>query len=516
VSGLDKARKDEARRRAEAGGGPGGEFRHGGPGDPGQAEVLEAADDPHRLARLFLASRRLDGLPTVRFWREQWYAWDGRAYRHLPDKELRAGLCETVKAELDRLCAEGIRLWREGDGHAPGARPPRSLAAKKVTTQLLANVAQVLASMTLLPSSVSDPSWLGGRGRFPADEVVTFSNTVVHLPSLAAGRDCRARLTPRLLTLNALGYPFDPNAPPPAAWLDFLGRLWPHDAEAVAALQEWFGYCLTGDTRQHKILLLLGPTRSGKGTIGRVLRALLGPANCCAPTLSGLGTNFGLQELIGKTLAVVSDARISGRSDLAAVTERLLSISGEDPQTIDRKYLPAVTLTLAARFVVLTNELPRLTDPSGALAGRLVILRLTESWYGREDTGLKGRLLAELPGIFLWAVEGYRRLRERGHFRQPASSEALVEEMHDLSSPVGAFVRERCNVGPEHEAAVADVFAAWQRWCESKGRRDAGTEQTFGRDLRAVLPHLEVRNRRTDDGRARTYAGLALAPEVPW
>ena len=37
-----------------------------------------------------------------------------------------------------------------------------------------------------------------------------------------------------------------------------------------------FGYCLTGDTAQQKIFMIVGPRRSGKGTIARILRALVG------------------------------------------------------------------------------------------------------------------------------------------------------------------------------------------------------------------------------------------------
>src|SRR5262249_22423601 len=151
---------------------------------------------------------------------------------------------------------------------------------------------------------------------------------------------------------------------------------WPGDPEAVALLQQWFGYCLAPDTSQQKILLVVGPKRSGKGTLARVLRRLVGEANAAGPTLAGLATNFGLQALLGRTVAVVSDARLSGRTDAAVVTERLLSISGEDAVTIDRKYLSHVTTRLAVRFVILTNELPRLADSSGALVGRLLVLRL--------------------------------------------------------------------------------------------------------------------------------------------
>ena len=39
-----------------------------------------------------------------------------------------------------------------------------------------------------------------------------------------------------------------------------------------------------------KILLLVGPTRAGKGVIARVLGALVGRGNVAGPTLASLGT----------------------------------------------------------------------------------------------------------------------------------------------------------------------------------------------------------------------------------
>ena len=112
------------------------------------------------------------------------------------------------------------------------------------------------------------------------------------------------------------------------------------------------------------------PRRSGKGTIARVLRSLLGPANVCGPTLASLAVNFGLWPLVGKSLAIVSDARLGGSTDSQVVVERLLSISGEDALTIDRKNLEPITVKLPTRLMIFSNELPRLGDSSGALAGQ--------------------------------------------------------------------------------------------------------------------------------------------------
>jgi putative DNA primase/helicase len=277
-------------------------------------------------------------------------------------------------------------------------------------------------------------------------------------------------------------------------------------------LQELFGYLLTSDTRQQKVFLLVGPKRSGKGTIARILKTLLGTVNVAGPTLSGLGMNFGLAPLIGKPLAVISDARLSGRTDHAVVAERLLSISGEDHMTIDRKHRTAWTGTLPTRFLILTNELPRIADASGALASRFIVLTLTQSFYGREDHGLTERLLTELPGILNWALDGLARLHQRGHFVQPASSAEAIEELEDLGSPIGAFLRERCTIGVGLSVSCQMLFDAWCAWCEAQGRKEHGTVQTFGRDLRAAVPGLKMshpRDKETGEP-VRTYNGMML------
>jgi hypothetical protein len=128
-----------------------------------------------------------------------------------------------------------------------------------------------------------------------------------------------------------------------------------------------------------------------------------------------------------RSVAIIADARL--RNDHDIVTERLLSISGEDTLTVDRKYKEAWIGRIPSRIVILTNELPRLSDSSGALANRFVILQFAESFLGREDHGLGDALLSELPSIFNWALDGLERLNERGRFVQPASSAATMREL---------------------------------------------------------------------------------------
>jgi putative DNA primase/helicase len=387
-------------------------------------------------------------------------------------------------------------------------KPPSTV--RKVTSRLIGDVAHALQSLTILPSKIETATWLSGDGPFPASEMLACKNGLVHLPSLVSGKDYFIRPTPLFFSSNCLNYAFDQNAPPPSAWLAFLAKLWPNDQQSIDTLQEWMGYELTPDTRQQKIIMMVGPKRSGKGTIARVNRGLVGDANVACPTLSSLGTNFGLWPLLGKSVAMIQDARLGGRTDAAAVVERLLSISGEDAQDIDRKFLSMVHARLFCRFMLFTNELPKLHDSSGALPGRMIVLRLTQSWYGREDTTLTDRLMTELPGILLWAIAGWKRLRARGHFVQPDAGSTMVSELADLASPVGAFVRNCCKVGPAHRVEKAVLYGHWKRWCEQQGREHPGDAATFGRNLLAAVSTVGESYPRINGVRVYHYDGIGL------
>lgn len=177
--------------------------------------------------------------------------------------------------------------------------------------------------------------------------------------------------------------------------------------------------------------------------------------------------------------------------------------------TIDRKYLDPWTGTLPTRFVLISNELPRFGDASGAIAGRFVVLELSRSWIGRENTALTDELLTELPGILNWALDGLARLRVRGRMVEPESSRDAIVALQDLVSPVAAFVRERCE--PHGEVPVDKLYAAWKSWAEDNGHRP-GSSSTFGRDLRAARSGIKViRPREGDSDRRRHYVGVSLA-----
>lgn len=178
--------------------------------------------------------------------------------------------------------------------------------------------------------------------------------------------------------------------------------------------------------------------------------------------------------------------------------------------TVDRKFLPAWTGQLQLRFLILTNELPKISDTSGALASRFIVLSLSQSFYGKEDHDLTDRLRGELPSIFNWALEGWRRLSTRKRFLQPASASDAVRALEELGSPMAAFVSDCCELGAAHEVECSALFSRWRAWCEQQGREHAGNAQSFGRDLRAVCTEVKDARRWVDGEARRYYTGIRV------
>lgn len=463
--------------------------------------------DPMATARQFVARHYyIDDIMSVRHQSLIFYAympWAG-AYHAQEDVTLRSHVYHFL---------ERAKQWKAAPAkkgaEAATEEEKAKLVPLKPTKSHVENVVDALKAVAHLQATVSPPTWLSHESQFKPLDMMACPNGLLHIPTKTFHTK-----TPHFYTLNGLDFDYDPYAAQPEHWLNFLHSVWEEDPSSVDTLQEIFGYYLLPDTKLQKIVMLIGEKRSGKGTIGRILRLLVGLRNVCSPTLASFGQPFGKESLIGKTLAIISDARIGGRTDTAMIAEALLSISGEDSQTIPRKYLQDWHGQLPIRFFILTNELPRIADVSGALVSRFILLHLTRSWLGNEDLGLFDKLVPELPGILLWALEGRERLYQRGYLVQPDSAMQLFEEFNELGSPEAAFLTECTMKKPGGYVTHKDLFAAWQSWCQRNGRDRPGSSQMFGRNVRSALPWATTRRLGSAGDQERCWEGLGLIDSV--
>ena len=351
------------------------------------------------------------------------------------------------------------------------------------------------------------PIWLEDYAQTKplASKLVSLTNGLFHLED--------SILIPHSLgffTQNSLPFAYDQSATSPT-WDTFLQSVWPDDQESIDALQEMFGYILSGDTRQQKFFNIIGPRRSGKGTINKVLVALLGQHNTVAPELGELCDTFGLQPWLGKLLASFTDARAPERNR-SAVVSQLLRIVGGDTITVNRKNKEAWNGYLPTRLVIYSNEVLQLTENSNALTGRMIVLKMTRSFFNKEDTELAHKLEQELGGIFNWAMEGLkRRIARGGHFVQPRSGKEYLDLMAELGNPMGSFAQDALEFDPLLYVKKEDVFACWKHWALKKSM-SPGTEQAFKRRFLAATQEQFVRSEQTqiDGQRTQVYHGVKL------
>src|SRR6266446_2953465 len=265
------------------------------------ALIIISPAAPYEAAKQFTLAwhSALDGALRLLRHREVFYCWTGTYYAEVSR--------ERVDAEIYEFLSRSFMVGSKGE-----------LIPVRPNIGLVANVLKALKGWTFTNDDKSAPAWLGCIPDAEPSDILACANGLLHLPTRALMPH-----TPEFFCLNALPFGYDADAPPPIAWLKFLSSLWPDDQQSIDALQHYFGLCLSSETRYQKALAIIGPPRSGKGTIARTLTAVVGKPNTCSLTFAQIAERFGLTGLVRARLAILADARLGHRADKAQVIERL-------------------------------------------------------------------------------------------------------------------------------------------------------------------------------------------------
>ncbi len=464
-------------------------------------------DDPQASAQRMLDDRYSHGgAAMVRYYCGEWFRWERTSYR-VVDRE-------SIRAEV----------WRYL-GSARVENPDGSLERFKPNTQSVNNVVDALGALVEVQATHAVPCWLdsGTTQRPRATAVIAFENGLLDLDAyLAAAKGQPLSFvpavellphTPAWFSTNVLPYAYNPAAEC-ERWETFIdscasGHDGTPDQSWVRAIAMWFGLNMTSDTSQQKMAMFNGAPGSGKGTLARMLRAVVGDFNVVAPRMSKLDGQFSLWPFIGKMAAIFFDVRLGRSVDPVSIVEVLLSISGEDPITIDRKSKSMVTARLSTRITFVGNDVLTLPDTSNAIGRRLLVFPFRVSHEANADPQLERKLIAELPGIANWSLIGLRMMHEAGGIRSPSSGEDTKAEMMAVGSPVKSWAGDCCERHGSFAATVPELFISWKEWCEENGNAP-GSRNVFGIKLRSAFP--ELAGDRVGESRVRVIRGIRLNP----
>jgi len=469
-------------------------------------ELNEAADDPHRLAEVFRSESTANA--SIKYWREEWWVWNGRHYRTIGEKELKAIVNSCIKREFNRLNQIALEIYYNDP---PDDEPPP--LARKVTQSLVNNTIGAMQGLAIVPGHVDQPAELTkdedgyftqGRHR----KWIAMANGILDVDRLLENRpedtiaDTLLPHTPDWFSPVCLPYNFEPDAAPIPKFTAFLARSQEGDPERIAILQEWLGYLLMHDTSAQKFLILEGEGANGKSVYCAVAEALIGRANCSHVPLESFHERFALTPTLGKLANIVAEC-----GELDKISEgKLKSFTSGDSMSFDRKNLSPVEALPTARLMLATNNRPRFSDRSDGIWRRMIVI----PW--RIQIPSKDRIAGmdkpafweesgELPGIFNWAIDGLCRLRSNG-FSESKLVNAASADYRKEANPAREFLLDYYEHKPEAYSYIKDVYEEYRKWSEAHGYKPLGSSQ-FGKEV--------ARNFKSDEypvDRVRETTGL--------
>lgn len=417
-----------------------------------KGQLAPPPEDPMAVARWLMDKRwKKDELPTLVRWNGDFYSWCGDWWKVCDPEDL----LNDVRLELEHVKYIGTK---------------RELVPWRPNTRKSREVVEALGAVTRVQAQVNNGrAWIADHDcDAAAIDLLPVENGLLNLRTREL-----IPATPALFATWGTPYAYDPEAKA-KHWLEFIGQV--YEPLTAKALQEWFGYLLSGETNMQKMFWLWGAPGSGKGTTHRILERLLGSdfANTTVGAEIGdLRTEFGAMHWPGKSLVTFTDSA-SGMYAGGQGLARLKSFTGGDRVSINRKNSGYWQGVPSFRLMFLSNEPPTWSGDAKPMVRRLVVGRTTgERVEGDQD--LEALFVGELSGVLNWALEGLARLRSNGEFSEPETQREDLDAMAHTGLTVREFFLDcfketkdadetNCNT-----YSFKEVYGRFKYWWEEEG-----------------------------------------------
>lgn len=294
--------------------------------------------------------------------------------------------------------------------------------------------------------------------------------------------------------------------------------------QIVGLIQEWMGVAVAGGANERtpralrKAMFLYGPENCGKSSILKVIDRLFGSTRVVTSRVSDLTTTHGLQAFLDAKAWITEEVEGLGKLSDSARVKCL--ITGE-PLNVPRKYMTDTTLKFNGPVAWAGNARPNFPESSGALYDRVIVIECERQFTAAEAKKKFGQLKpiewldakGEMPGVFAWAIEGYRRLLARGFYEKIEDLEQAGQSWRESNDAAFAFLKECCD--SDEGTVNAASTLAWAALAHAKSTRNEFVKlRAIQMDLRnampSVYPNVKHERLRRDDGRRAVYVGLKL------
>lgn len=272
-------------------------------------------------------------------------------------------------------------------------------------------------------------------------------------------------------------------------FIKFLNEITHGDAAYIVVLQQMIGYLLSSETKCETAFFLYGDGSNGKTVLSEIISALVGDENVSNIPLSQFDKDFGLEGIIGKKVNIAPENELKNSP---FNTQSFKAIVSGDGMTINMKYLsPLTNYKSKCRLLFLLNHLPNTSDESNGYYRRISIFPFKRTFSETEQNrDLKEELKKELPGIFNWAMEGFKQLKEQQFtFSKAQVIEDELVKYRLSQQPVYSFFDSVIELDADSTIKRSELFEYYTMWCNEKNLSSNAkrTRQKFYDDITTLI-----------------------------
>jgi len=127
----------------------------------------------------------------------------------------------------------------------------------------------------------------------------------------------------------------------------------------------------------------------------------------------------------------------------------------------------------------------------------------------QQNPNLADELMKELPGIFNWAIEGMRQLKEQDHFIIPQRCREAIEEYRRDTNPAKVFLEENVERADDCNLPAKALYDYYWKWCKYYGYKPLGNAN-FGKEIKRHFPWVKKKHPADGAKRYWVYADLKM------
>jgi len=356
------------------------------------------------------------------------------------------------------------------------------------------------------------------RDRFDSNPMVLNTpNGLIDLANNTCRETTRGDYCSKITTVG-------PESMPTPLWQSYLDTFHP-DIERQRFLQRFFGYCLTGDTREQVLVFGYGPAKNGKSTCLSVIAWIMGQY-ATTPSMDAFISDdhhsrhpTDLAALVGARLVVAAETQEGRWWDEVKVKQ----CTGGD--RIAARFMRQDFFTFQPQFKLffVGNHRPRIRTVDEAMRRRFLIVPFDVTLPdNKRIRGFEELLKAEGPGILAWMIDGTKAWlngefaldADRGNtsvqvqppgLLPPESVLAASQEYMEAEDTPGQWFEECAQSKPGGWTLIKLLYRSYTEWTKENGLNEWSNKR-FSNWL-SEQPGIRSEKR---GGGLRGYRGIAL------